>query len=96
MRACHPLPQSPNCGAFHVEPFGNVDNGTPFETTVNILDPENGDCLQSLTYCEILLPHVSRGASLSEAPVPSIVRSNQYAKVQLFFRFFLWLLLLMT
>ena len=36
----------------------------PFEMTINILDPENGDCLQSLTFCEILLPHVSRGCLL--------------------------------
>ena len=32
--------------------------------TVNVLDPENGDCLQSLTFCEILLPHISRGCLL--------------------------------
>ena len=48
----------------HVEPFGNIYNGTPFETTINELHPENGDCLQPLTFCEILPVHVSRGCLL--------------------------------
>ena len=32
--------------------------------TIDELHPENGDCLQTLTFCEILPVHISRGCLL--------------------------------
>ena len=87
---CHSL-QIVVRNACHVEPFGDIDNGTPLKMTVNVLHPENGDGLQSLTFCEILLPHVSRGCLLIGGSC-SLHRSlKPVCQSWTLFCFFLWL-----
>ena len=66
-----------NCAVCHVEPFGDVHDGTSLEAVFSCHHHQHGDQLKLLAFCEILLPGLVVGASLSEAsPIPSFAQTG--------------------